>query len=295
MKINNAKKALISGLAGLALLVSTSKPLSAAVIGGAETVGKGKIAVSASGEYIADREMNDSSMAWRDSINMDGGSLEFNGNAELKTEINQMDREMLKVTYGLLERLDLYGIVGMAGGKAEQTMSGLLDWSGFGETGKANIEGKADINFKRNFAYGAGIRGVINLPKEFLLGADFQWIFHKNNYSGNATVTYTESTSGETASTSGSFSGKAKFTEPQGSVYLAKRIGHFVPYAGGKYNKLNVKSKADEGETEKFKSNDNFGPVVGLGVNIGEHFSIALEGSKIGKAKQVGLEGRVSF
>lgn len=294
------KKALITGLATLTFLaMASSKPLNASTIGGADTTGKGKLSISIAGEYSSGRKMKNDSVEWRDALVIESeGSvpINFGGNAELKTEIKQMDTEILKVTYGLLDNLDIYGIFGMTGGEVKQTASGVIDWfSGDEASGKANFEAIADAKLKRALAYGAGIKGKMNLPKDFFLGGDVQGLFHKNKYTANAVSNYTESESGESLSSSASFGGTMSFARLQGTIYVAKKMGSVTPYVGSRYSSLSLENKTDYGETKKHKPKDSFGPIAGVGVKIGKNFMLALEGGMIGKSKEIGLEGRISF
>ncbi len=213
----------------------------AASVGGAETQGKGKIGVGVDQEFIFDRDMKyvkgTEGIDWQ------------------KVEIDSMSRTMAKISYGLLDNLDLYAKLGVAGAKMKG--NAYNSWSG--------SEGSFGANTNNGFAWGLGAKATYEFAKDWLLGTDVQYL--RDSHSG-ANVSYT-----------GVPDWKAKYTfqEWQVAPYIAKRIGKFMPYAGVKYSDLRVDHKDDYG-TVKFKAKDNFGCFTGLGYKITDNFSLNVEG-----------------
>lgn len=236
----------------LSLVILFCLPLTvyAASIGGAETQGKGKIALSSDNEFIFDRDME-----W------DGASWQLDPSEEVKdVEIDKMYRIMAKASYGLLDNLDVYVKLGAADFEAEGK-----DYENGVYQGKVNYTGK------NAFAYGFGMKGTYALQDNWLLGCDLQYLSHKNKFKGKWIPD-------DPADSEETWTGKATIQEWQVAPYVGYKLGNFVPYFGVKYSDLVAKTKDNEGDWEKYKADDNVGVFLGTDYKIGENWKLNLEG-----------------
>jgi opacity protein-like surface antigen len=213
-------------------------PAYSASVGGAETQGRNKIGVGVDQEFIFDRDLKYQS------------GLENVESA--KIEIDSMYRTMGKISYGLLDNLDLYVKLGTADAKVKGPMT------------FTTVEGGTyTANTSNAFAWGLGVKGNYEFAEDWLLGADVQYLRHRHS----ADFSWGEN----------SWDGKLLFQEWQVAPYLAKRIGNFTPYAGVKYSDLRVDHKDADGKV-KFKADDNFGMFVGTGYKLNDRISLNVEG-----------------
>jgi len=234
----------------LALILCVPIASYAASIGGAETQGKGKLAIGLDQEFVFDRDME-----W------DGANWELDPDEEIKdVEIDKIYRTMVKTSYGVLDNLDIYVKLGVA------------DFDGEGKSYESDVyQGKFEYKGKNAFAYGFGLKGAYPLQNDWLLGADLQYLRHKNKYSGKWI-------SADPADPEETWTGKATIQEWQVAPYIAKKLGNFVPYFGVKYSDLRAKTKDNEGDYEKYKADDNFGVFLGTDYKITENWKLNLEG-----------------
>lgn len=212
----------------------------AASVGEAETQGKGKVGIGVDQEFIFDRDMK----YQKGTENMDWG----------KVEIDSMSRTMAKISYGLLDNLDLYVKLGAADAKVKG--KAYDSWVG--------TDGSFGVNTNNGFAWGLGAKATYELANDWFLGTDVQYLRHKQD--GRASYTGDPD-----------WDVKYTFQEWQVAPYIAKRIGKFVPYAGVKYSDLRMNHKDIDG-TIKFKADDNFGMFVGTGYKINDRLSLNAEG-----------------
>jgi hypothetical protein len=235
------KKLIVLSLAALFCLPLSSYATS---IGGAETQGKGKLAVGLDQEFIFDRDMKSAGLPYV---------------AEVKdAKIDKLNRTMLKTSYGVFDNLDVYIRLGVAtNGKGEdkEYVSGVYD-------------GMDSYKYKNAFAYGFGLKGTHPLKDGWLIGMDLQYLRHKNS----STETWTDA-----AGNADTTSGRATIQEWQVAPYAAKKLGNFIPYLGCKYSDLRVNYKEPD-FWEKYKADDNVGVFVGTDYKIGNHWKVNLEG-----------------
>jgi outer membrane protein W len=244
------KKLILLSLVSLLCLPLASY---AASIGGAETQGKGKFAIGLDQEFVFDRDMKFDKASWGE---LDSGET-------VKVEIDSMYRTMVKASYGVLDNLDVYVKLGTADFKMTDV------WTETGEEWHDTAKGK------NAFAYGFGAKGTYELKDGWFVGADVQYLRHKNKYSGSG---YDALDPADTDS----WHGKMTFQEWQVAPYIAKKIGNFVPYLGVKYSDLRIKEKSvdDDGDedTIKWKADDNVGVFVGTDYKIADNWKLNLEG-----------------
>jgi len=237
------RKLSVLGLIVLLCVFFTTTSVYAASIGGAETQGKGKVAIGLDQEFVFNRDIE------FDKANWDLGTISIN-----KVKISSLSRTMAKTSYGVLDNLDVYVKLGLADFKSETSYSGART-------------GKSIYDAKNAFAYGLGMKGVYDLANDWLIGADLQYLRHRHNWSPKG------DRSGE--------GDKATIQEWQIAPYLAKRLGNFVPYAGVKYSDVRMKTRwagKDAGDWEKYKAKDNFGMFAGTGYKLNDQLSLNVEG-----------------
>jgi opacity protein-like surface antigen len=232
---------------GLAIVLFSPQSLYAASIGGAETLGQGKFAVGFDQEFGFKREMKHHKSSWE-------------GYKAEDVEIKDTYRSMGKISYGIIDNIDVYAKLGAANFDLKQE-----DYYNDVHDGKSKLDGKYA------FAYGFGLKGTHNFQDGWLVGLDAQFLSHKNNYKGKWT-----SPSG---SDEESFSGKMTVYEWHVAPYVGKKIDNFTIYAGGKYSDLRTKvtSPAADG-TLKHKAKYNFGVFAGLDIKMIEHVTLNVEG-----------------
>lgn len=280
----------------------------AASIGGAETQGKGKFSIGMDEEIVFDRDFKDITLndgrAYTGTITVIPGSdgvpigldvTGAKGDTKNKTNIDNMSRPMIKLSYGVLDNLDLFVRLGEANFKqkikGEQVDTGTFVDPGSDNSGTYSgvIENKGTFTGKSALAWGLGAKGVMPLKNDWSLGMQAQYLTHRNSIkakmtskeTGTATVTAGtnegETTSYESAEEEMNWNAKTTVQEWQIAPYIAKKIGNFIPYFGVKYSDMRGQYK-DEDSKIKFKADDNFGVFLGTDFKLGDKFSLNLEG-----------------
>ncbi|MFZ2385680.1 MAG: hypothetical protein WBE75_05700 [Candidatus Omnitrophota bacterium] len=258
----------------------------ASSIGGAETQGQGKISVGYDGEYIFDRDFKEKKGSYVSDI-----SDEYTMDVEWKTavEIDEMYRNMVKISYGVLDNLDIYVRLGTADLELKQTYteSGSIpdaEWTGVLEKGTSKMD--ADTAF----AYGIGAKGTLPLSETLFFGCDIQYLRHKNDMTGKGTWTeydydtVTGDLTGEYQA-SADYKGDITFQEWQVAPYVAAKLGNFVPYLGVKYSGVvtrikyaGVSGDDDDEDNTKDRADDHVGVFVGTDFKITENWKLNVEG-----------------
>lgn len=239
----------------LAMFLSLSlTAVYAASIGEVETQGKGKVGIGLDEEWMFDRDLKFDKASWGD----------LDSESEYTVGIDSMYRTMARVSYGLLDNLDIYTKLGTADFKITDT------YTEPGEAWKDTVKGK------NAFAYGFGIKGTYDLKDDWFIGADLQYLRHENKYNGNG---YDELAPADIDS----WHGKMTFQEWQIAPYIAKKIGDFVPYLGVKYSDLRIKETLiddDDGDEDwmKLKADDNVGVFIGADYKVNDNWKLNLEG-----------------
>ncbi len=211
-----------------------------AAISGAETQGKGKLGIGVEQDIVFNRDMKYA----KGTEGLDCQNL----------KIDSMSRTMTKISYGLLDNLDIYAKLGVANTKAK----GKANDSFSGEEGIYNVKAN------NAFAWGLGAKATYEFDYDWLLGVDAQYLRHKHN----GHVTFADSDSWKADYT---------FQEWQITPYIAKKIGKFLPYAGIGYSNLAMKHKDEDGKV-KFKAKKNWGASVGTSYQLTENSSLSIEG-----------------
>ncbi len=237
----------------LAILLCLPLAVYAASIGGAETQGKGKIGVGFDSGFVFDRGLKFKSASG------------LAANTEIKDmKIDNGYEEIFKVSYGLLDWLDVYAKLGAAeyDSKDNIYVSGAKTESGKSKGGM-------------NFAYGLGIKGVHSFKNNWLIGCDLQYL--RSN--GETKITNTTIATGAVSSTTYK---SALGQEWHVAPYVGYKLGNFVPYLGVRYSDLSAKTKkpSDSGWTDNNKSeaDNNVGVFLGTDYKIGKNLSLNIEG-----------------
>ncbi len=259
-------------LLGLVVVLCLPLSVQAASIGGAETQGQGKFAIGLDQEFIFKRDLKKKTQSFSGTA----AGVTLTGSYDVKPEIKNMYRTMVKASYGLLEGLDVYVKLGTADGEGRDSYSGTANWTVGGVRGQGTLSGNDKLKTGNAFAYGAGLKGAYALPGDWLIGADAQYLRHKHGYKATTSGTYVDPLIGR-AAFEGSSKGKITFQEWQVAPYVAKKLGNFTPYLGVKYSDLMVENKSEAGK-ENYKADDNVGVFVGTDCKIGEHWKLNLEG-----------------
>ncbi|MEK7574558.1 MAG: hypothetical protein AAB514_03455, partial [Patescibacteria group bacterium] len=138
----------------LAIFLCLPVVIYAASIGGAETQGKEKVGVGIDQEFVFGRDLKYQS------------GLEGLGN---EIEIKNISRTMAKISYGLLDNLDIYTKLG---------------------TADAKVKGPGFIAKTNNaLAWAIGAKGTYELTEDWFLGANVEYLRHRHsadfNFNGN--------------------------------------------------------------------------------------------------------------
>ncbi len=238
----------------MAALLCLPAAVYAASIGGAETQGKGRIGVGFDSSFVFDRDFKSQNTS------VSGASYKIKD-----MKIDQGYEEMTKISYGLLDWLDVYARLGAetAGSKGN-----IYDSAGVKQytTKSKGVWG---------FAWGFGLKAEHPLKNNWLIGCDLQYLMS----SSKAKASYTKIDTGVVTSTTyKSVVGYEWHVAP----YVGYQLGHFTPYLGVRYSGLRAGAKkpADTVNFGKGKSeaDDNVGIFVGTDYKIGDHWVLNLEG-----------------
>jgi len=240
-------------------------------IGGALTQGKGKFSIGLDGEYIFNRKTENEAASF-----VGGG---FTGAWEQNIKIHNLYRNTIKLSYGILDYLDIYVKLGEAA--FTDSKLNIISGSLMGLPG--TLYGSAKLKGKDAFAWGGGLKAAYPVLKTWYIGCDMQYLEHTNFYKTERG--YIEGLGRIDLN----WRGKMSFMEWHVAPYLAKKIGPFVPYVGGKYSYLRIQDQvrgqalAGGGVTallnpRRYTAEDNFGAFCGLDFNLGDKLSFNVEG-----------------
>jgi len=242
----------------------------ASAAGRAETQGRNKVSVGIDQEILFNRDMK-----------LENG-LYYNipvGRTISDTEkIDQVYSTMAKVSYGVLDNLDIYLRLGTSNYNSKYNYS---------ETGTVGgLPTGADIGTVKTkgeygFAYGVGAKGTYDLTKSWILGCDIQYLRHTNDLKINDSWTQYNVDGSVWGTGSDDYTGKVTVQEWYVAPYVAFKLGNFVPYVGGRYSDLRTDYKLDwspDNNKPEFRADHNFGVFLGTDYKIGKNFSINLEG-----------------
>ena len=237
----------------------------AANLNGSGTQGEDKFGIGFDGEYVFKRKMETKLYP----LIPDSGQIIL----EKSVSIDEMYRGMATLSYGILDNLDIYLKVGTAALKVRSDYKTTWTSNGY-ELGKLKINAYDDL------AYGAGVKGKFNFKYDWILGADFQGLRHRNDF--KATIPFTDYNSSGVQIDSGTdyFYGKVTALEWRVAPYIAKKLGNFTPYVGGEYSDIRLKSKIRSTETLdfRFRADKIFGAFCGLDYKISDNLNLNAEG-----------------
>jgi len=237
-------------LVSLMMLLGLPLAAYAAPVGGPPGQG---LTIGLGQEGVFDRDLKPSAIVSPVAIGTIIGTPECN--------IRHMYRTMLQVGYGLFDFFEVYVKLGGADYKFRTDI----------EDQFGNPEGVAKINTKWGFAYGGGLKAAYEFKdgpvKGLLVGADMQYLRHRQKFRARTTDLIGEDTS----------TGKVTLQEWQFGPFVGYKIMKFLPYVGVKYSDVRLKFKGEE-ETIKFKADDHVGAFVGLTYDIIPQVKLNLEG-----------------
>ena len=242
-----------------------------ASIGGAETQGKGKLGLGLDQEFVFDRDMKLQSGLYY--------NIPSTRATDYEEEIESLYRTMAKISYGVLENLDLYFRLGIADYDSRCKYSETGPVPGYPTMG--DDIGTVKSKGKNAFAWGIGAKGTYDLTENWIIGCDIQYLRHKNDLKINDSWTQYYTNGSVWGTGSDDYTGKVTFQEWHVAPYVALKLGNFVPYAGGKYSDVRTEYKLDwppDNNKPKFKADHNFGVFVGSDYKIGKSFSLNVEG-----------------
>ncbi|MFO7963106.1 MAG: outer membrane beta-barrel protein [Desulfobacterales bacterium] len=269
------KRAIMVSMALLLLLPITSY---AASIGGAETSGQGKFRTTVDVEFGFDRDLDLDSATQKGYYN---GVLkkfrDYEDNAKFDgAEISEMNRVMVKLSYGILDFLDVYARIGYASYESEADFLPveqiiLMETMPEAEEVTYGFEGDSPV-------WGLGLKGAYDLGNYWLVGADLQYLSQRG-----------ENTSKRNDFDVETFTQETKIEEWHIAPYAGRKMGNFIAYAGVKYSEFKMENEMTfkdektfdvykEKETVKLEADDNVGVFLGLDYNLANRFSFNIEG-----------------
>lgn len=241
-------------LLGLTVLLCSPLAAYAASIGDAETQGQFKFSIGLDQEFIFKRD------------------LEFKSAdppiAPLKMEdvkIENLYRTMIKGSFGIFDFLDVYVRLGVADDKSE----GDFVYAGL-------TLAEFDAKMRAAFAYGVGLKATYPLGNGFLIGADLQYLKHRNKVKGDISDTLG-------LGLVAPFEGKVTLQQWHFAPYAALKIQNVTPYAGLKYSDVRIRAGFEDEETGetatyKLKADDRVGLFGGLTYVLTPNLKLNLEG-----------------
>jgi opacity protein-like surface antigen len=229
------------------LLIFSSR-VEAGSIDGAKTQGFGKYSLGLETEFMFEKDLT-----------YDKGLTLANGEAVVDEKIKHLYRLLAKYNFGFWENLDIYVKLGATNFEADYAVSN----SSGSKVREYNMDGEDD------FVWGFGAKGTYEFTKGWLIGADVQFIRHRNKdtNTSNYLATNLETNTSE----------KTTFLEWHAASYLAKEFENLTPYFGVRYSDMRMKVKS-ETSSYKLKAKDNFGVIAGIGYKITDNWCLNLEG-----------------
>lgn len=269
------KKLILLSLIGALCLPATAYT---AGIGGAETQGRGKVTLSLDQEFVFDRDLK--SFSSKKTVDTTTFNMRY------VPKLDSMSRTMLKLSYGLLDNFDVYLKVGVASDyKIKGDIRG--NWSDTDTGEKGLLTGDFSTKSNNTLAYGFGLKYTFPLGKGWLMGTDGQYLRHERKTSGSGLVYDTVDPTGPLSL---SFDGKLTTQEWHVAPFIAKELGSFTPYIGGKYSDLRMKLDYDDNGSDNFDAKKHFGAFVGTDWIVSKHWRLNIEGRFIDEtAASVGI------
>ena len=250
----------------LIILLSSPAYSFAISIGGAETTGRGKFSIGLDSEYIFKRDFKKRVF--------DTGPIGIN--YELTPEAYDNFRETVKISYGLLDFLDIYVKVGLeAKPTFHQTIDGYIP--GFGNL---FLAAKPTLNGGNAFVYGLGLKGAYTFPMDWIVGCDAQYIRYRSRYEswGNYSIQVI-------GPIDNLIRGTITYSEWHVAPYIGKKIWNFVPYVGARYSRAELRDKIENmgdnipfAQGAKYHAKHNIGYFTGLDYHLSDNWRLNIEG-----------------
>ncbi|MEW6171151.1 MAG: hypothetical protein AB1472_06305 [Candidatus Omnitrophota bacterium] len=266
----------------------------AAGINGAQTHGKNKVSIGLEQEFVFDRNLERDpwsySRVWYVPAAPVIGRLIY----EFKpttSEVNKLYRTLIKVSYGLLDNLDIYVKLGTSDTQIRQNYDGLVGgfpMSSLGGGFNYRTEGPT-------FVYGGGIKATYDLTKGWFVGCDAQYLTSKSDYYLSNIATVQILGLGILDSVE-SYRGELLFQEWHVAPYLAKKIGKFSPYLGLRYSDSKIRDRSriaaqnafldmqfflpdlsQSSYSHRYKAENNLGIFFGTDYKVNKNWTLNLE------------------
>ena len=290
----------------------------ASVIGSVKTVGKGKLGIGVDGDYVFDRDLSPGAWTTNQTIfSESAGAVQIlNRNWDIsKPKIDSMYRAAGKVSYGLLDDLDVYLKLGTSQEQIKSSLSG----SGSVEIPSFAIklpiilhDGTLKYDTDNAFTYGGGIKLTHEFSDGWIIGCDSQYL--REEYDYKASRDYLLDIPAVAISgipISEGWEGELITQQWLIAPYIAKKIFNFTPYVGFVYTYLSMKDKSKVptsftlptdnvtdlstgGYSLKYHNKCSISPFVGLSYKFDDHWNINVEGRFVDETA-LSVEGNFVF
>ena len=239
----------------IGMIVMITVPAGAASVGDPETQGQGKIGTTAEWSYIFNRDLD-----FKKAKRPPG----YDSYMPENFKVVRGDDLMAKISYGLLDAMDVYIKLGTAN-------YGLKGDVFLGDTKRVT----ENLLTGDSFIYGGGLKLNYQLNHGWIVGCDAQYLTqdHELDFRAVNLVSGAVST--------------AKYydcwiQEWHAAPYVAKKIKDFTLYVGGRYSDLLLiqKNPNDPRRWDNliFHAHYNIGVFTGIDWNFGNSFKLNVEG-----------------
>jgi hypothetical protein len=220
-------------------------------------------------------DFENKSWPWNETVN----GLDLRGNFQLTPKIDKMNTTMTKISYGLIDNLDIYVKLGIARPETKIIVDGAATWTGGGPT---NVHAIGRYKADTSLAYGAGIKGTLPLRYGLFVGCDAQYVQHKHGY--GATLYGAYGGGGQQGEFYREWTGHYLIREWHVAPYVGQKITNliphtnFIPYVGMKYSDFRERGKDFFNRTESYRADDYIGFFGGLDCEVFDNLTLNIEG-----------------
>jgi len=234
-------------------------------------------------------------------LELDNANLTYIYSETNEPNIDNLYRSAVKAVYGLADDLDIYLKLGISDGKTEggsfvATATGTVDdvivnGVSYGAATSAALNTSWSQELDAGILYGFGLKKVLPLEDDWLVGIDASYTSHKNDYSERMSYVLSGDFAATVATT---WNGEMTLQEWQIAPYIAKEIENFVPYLGIKYSDFELEQEYDSGGSYSFDADDNLGIFIGTDYKTNDSWVMNLELRLIDETA-VSISGIYSF
>jgi len=261
----------------LGIFIFLSSNAFCASIGDVETNGKGKFAVGVDEEFIFQREMQGKDWVFIDAVN----GLSFVAPVHVQPEIKNMNRLLLKASYGIFDFMDAFIRFGESSFRTKCIVNGPATWQGGGPTW---VNAEATYKGTGALVYAGGIRVAVPIPKfkNLLIGCNAQYLAQQCGYEAELTGNY--SGGGQSGSFKREWNNQMLIQEWHAAPYIAAKIeklvphASFIPYVGVRYSDFCEFGLDYLTGKENYYADTNIGLFTGINVKICDRLILNCEG-----------------